>query len=352
MDSKYVFELYTPDGQLLADISNLARQRRVTMSRNEAEEIQFKLDLALFEAYAQSINMAPSQLLVVDRTEVRVRRGANYLCGGQVVYAEPDFDERDVSLDVRATGFLNLFADRYTAEERIFAATEATTIAATLLTETQGRGAAWDFGVTIGSLATVGTHDRTYQRTNIKDALQNLTRVQVAPFDFAFTPDKVFNTYSSIGSVRPEIRFEFPGNIRRGRVPIDGTAPANFIHLYGQGTGEEAGVYTTVEDASAQSIYKVRERKLTLSDVNTLETLADHGEAELAAWAHPFVLPILEVAGNRPPFVTDYTIGDYVTVAIRGYEYLSEVNGLYRIEKIDLTISDDDDELVRLSVSR
>lgn len=348
--SKYTLEIVDPNGQIIADFSGRAMNRHVTMSRNEAEEISFSLDLGEFERYCRLLSVDPKNVLAVDQNEVRVRRGTTYLCGGQISYINPTIDSNAQKVEVRATGFLNLFKDRYTDVERTFTATEATTIAANLITESQALTNG-DFGVHIGTLATVGTHDRTYRRTNIKDALQALTQVQTNPFDFEFTYNKTFNTYTSLGSSKPSIIFEYPKNIKSISVPLDGTGIANEVIVLGSGLGEEAAVQVTVDDTGSQLNYKLRQKIITPNSVQESATLTDHGNAELAAWSFPFELPSIVVDGNLSPHIGEYSVGDYVHVRLGQYLMINHVDAMYRIEKIDLQIDDMDNESITLYLS-
>lgn len=349
--SRYAFEIVNPDGELVADFTGLAFARRLTLSRNEAEDIYFVMDLNAFERYCDLLGLEPQNVLAVYQNEVRVKRGQNYICGGQLSYIEPKITANGQTVEVRATGFLNLFKDRYTDIERIFTAEEATTIASTLINETQALDNG-DFGVTIGAMATVGDHDRTYRRTNIKDALQELTRVQTNAFDFEFTYDKVFKTYESIGSSRPDIIFEYPNNIKAMNVPLDATGVANQIIVLGSGFGEEAAIQVTVEDEPSQLNYILRQKIITPNSVQEVDTLTDHGNAELSAWSVPFELPGIEVDGNLVPYVGDYGIGDRVRVRIKGYKMLEHIDTIYRIEKIDVGVDENDNESVKLYLSR
>jgi hypothetical protein len=346
--SRFSFELWSPNGTMLADLGGRAKERHIALSRNEAEDIRWTLDRNEFHNYCRLAGLDPDALLVSNSTEVRIRRGQTYLCGGKLLYRRKRVTPDTQEIELKATGFLNLFKRRFTDEERIFTGVQATTIAATLITESQAQGENWDFGVTIGNLATVGTHDRTYRDDEIKDSLQRLTRVQVAPFDFEFTHDKVFNTYASIGSQRPELIFEFPGNIRAYDLSLDGSITANHLRVLGSGSGTEGSARVTVDDLQSQINYGVLEDKLLLSSVTDPDTLTDNGNAELAAVSTPFEILTIQVNGNVAPFVTDYKIGDYVQVVI----HEENIHAMYRVERIDLTIDENDNEDVRLYLSR
>lgn len=349
--SRYAVEIVNPDGELVVDLSGRAFARRIVLSRNEPEDITFTVNLPEFERYCRLLGLIPQNVLAVYQNEVRIKRRQNYICGGQLIYRDIQINAQNENLEVRATGFLNLFKDRYTEAERIFTATEATEIAETLINETQALDNG-DFGVTIGSMATVGPHDRTYRRTNIKDALQALTKVQTNPFDFEFTYDKVFNTYATLGSNRPEIIFEYPKNIKDFKVPVDATGLANQIIVLGSGIGELAANQEIVEDLGSQLNYKLRQKIITPNSVQESGTLIDHGNAELAAWAYPFELPSIVVDGNLAPYIGDYQLGDYVKVKLGKYQMIEHIDTMYRIEKIDIQIDDNDNESIRLYLSR
>ena len=297
VDSKYSIELVNQNGDLLADLTGRAKNRRLTRSRNEADEIEWDIDLNEFERYCSLINIDPLNVLIEGQTEVRIKRLGTYLSGGQVTYYDPKLTSTSQTVSIKATGFLNLFKDRFTSAERRFTGAQATTIAWTLIDESQSLTNG-NFGVTQGALATVGTHDRTYRRTNIKDALQNLTNVQTNPFDFEFTYDKVFNTYENIGSNRPEIIFEYPDNIVDFSGVKDASQMANQVIALGGGFGEEAQTQVTRNNLASQAQYKLRQKVVTPNGVIEEDTLTEHADAELSAWGVPFQVLGVTIDGN------------------------------------------------------
>lgn len=349
-NSKYSIEIVDPAGNLLADLTGRAKNRTVSMSRNNAEDIQWEIDLNEFEAFCRTNNRDPRTILVNGSSEVRIKRLGTYLCGGQLSYFITKLDTNNAIIQIRAQGFLNLFADRYTTLGRTFTATDASTIAATLINESQALTNG-NYGITIGSLTTVGNHDRIYNRATIKQELLNLTTVQTAPLDFEFTYNKVFNTYAQIGSDRPEIIFEYPKNIKNISIPNDATNLANEVIALGAGIGTDASNQVTVDNTSAAISYRLRQKIMTPNGVSSLTELTDQANAELNTWSFPIELPTFMVDGNLAPFITDYKIGDRVRLKIGRHKFLEHITGLYRIEKIDLAIDDNDNENVTLYVS-
>ncbi len=167
-----------------------------------------------------------------------------------------------------------------------------------------------------------------------------------------FLYDKTFKTYASIGSNRPDIVFEYPNNILSFRAPVDATGIANRILAFGQGFGTQAQAQYVAESIPSQATYKVREKVITTDAVDNSDNgLTDKANVELAAWAFPFQIPPIVVNGNVAPFITDYGIGDYVRIRLKNFRLLDHIDGLFRIEKFDLDIDDDDNERVTLYVS-
>jgi hypothetical protein len=341
--------LWNPEGIMLADLTGRAKMRRLIQSRNEADDIYWQVGMVEIEQLARALHMHPNELLVTNQTEIRIRRGDEYIGGGQLIYRYPRVTTQTADFELRASGFLNLMSDRYTDDERIFTATEATTITSTLITESQALTNG-DFGITIGSLATVGVHDITYKAENIKDVIQ--ANAAQFNFDFEFTHDKVFNTYAALGSVRPEIIFEYPGNIREFGAPEDGTRLANHVTALGSGSGTQGNIRAVSEDADSQLDYKLRQDRINVSGVEDEADLQRHADVHRDTWSRPFEVPDLTVDGNIAPFVTDYRIGDYVTVQCKQFRSLEHINGLYRIEKRQIEIDENDNETVKLYVSK
>lgn len=350
ISSKYSIELWTPNGVLLADFSGRASNRRVVKTRNEADEITWSMDLDEFERYCDLIHTHPRALLVNGQTEVRIKRGSEYLSGGQLSYKNVTVNENKKSIELRATGFLNLLKDRFTGGSREFTAEEVTTIAWTLIDESQSLTNG-DFGITQGSLVAAGLNNIVYQRRNIKEAIIDLTNDITRSFDIEITYDKVFNTYKQQGNDRPDIIFEYPGNIKNFSLPDDATNLANQVVIFGSGNGDVSGSFAQEDDLGSQAGLKLRQRLLTANGFNdTQNTLTDRAKSELEAWAYSFEIPQLVIDGNIAPFITDYGIGDRVRVNLQGLKSTEHINGIYRLEKYELSIDDEDNEEIKLSL--
>lgn len=347
MPSIWSVELWTPDGKLLADLGGLADNRHIILSRNESEEITWRLDLNVFKAYARSIGTPYDRLIQDGITEVRIRRGQKYLCGGQIIWSQTSRSAGQDFFDLRARGFLDFWADRFTGPLVTYTGMDRAAIAWDLINQSQLQGPTWDFGVTLGLLPTIAPYSRQYQNVRIKDALQDLTKLQAA-FDFSFSPNKIFNMYPSIGSRRPDVIFQYPGNCTSLNVTNDATNIANQLYLLGSGIGDAGTLTLDAPDASSQLDYKVHEKPIILSDVLDSGTLGDYAQAQLAAWSRPFSIPAVEYDGAVGPSITDFGIGDYVQV-LETDDPDTQVHGFYRVEMIDITIDENDKETIKVS---
>jgi hypothetical protein len=356
MQSKYSIEIYTPSGVMLAELSGRAKGRRFSKGRNDADDIQWSLDLKEFDRYCREQNIDANEILYSGRNEVRIKRGSTYLAGGKITYVDPAFGDRN-TIDVRASGFLNLLGRRSTSKQ--YAAVDGVYIAWDLIAETQAEPYG-DIGITKGvsvDALTVGLYNKTYARESRKDALVDLSESQTKGFDFEIKPNKTFEVYSQIGVYQPDILFEFPGNIISGSAPVDATRIVNDLTGIGSGNGNQAGTVYPQENIPSKQIYGLTEDFLLRSSTdNSDDTLKDAVDNRLAAAAFPRQIPAIVVDGGKPPFITDYGIGDRVHIRINGstgggFDMLKHIDGFYRIEKYSVAIDDDDKEIITIEVS-
>lgn len=86
----------------------------VKWTLNDIEELSFRLNLATFEKQCSILGVDPRDMLVPYVHDIRVRRNGEYIVGCQIVEANVSFSgTKDPQLQIRATGYLNLFKDRY-----------------------------------------------------------------------------------------------------------------------------------------------------------------------------------------------------------------------------------------------
>lgn len=344
------YELVGPDGTALADISRIAAGRKWRRRRNNSDEVKFTLSLDAWEAYCRKLGVHPRDLLRNSWTEVRVREGGVYVAAGRIEYLQTNLGAG--TIEVRALGILDALRKRRTAALRTFTATEGTDIAWTLIDESQSLTNGQLYITQGPNQATAGPHDRTYKRTVIKDALQALTAVQTNPFDFEITPLKEFNTYLQLGSPRPDVVFKWGVNITEASITEDTTDLVNHVDALGSGFGDDAVAEIILENQTSQGDYSLAQEVITANAVDNSDGgLTSEATAYLDAWSLPVILVDLVVDGGKPPYVTDYGLGDYVAVDLTGHPWLDGMKGMMRVQEQVCSISDDNQKIITLTVS-
>lgn len=350
-ESKYQFEIWTPDGTLLADFSGMARNRNFKLTRNRTYEASFSLELNHLQDYADRTNVLASTLLGVGFNELRIKRGNRYVFGGQIANYSTDFGNEEKVISVRAFGFLELFASRFTDSEKIYTATDAGLIAKDLIDDSQVLTNG-NVGVVTNAAYVQATQlrDRVYPMDkNIKEALVELSQV-IGGFDFEFTYDKKFYVYTEMGVQRSEFEFTYPGNIKKLKVSTDASKLVNQAIVRGAGT-DDSQLRTVRSALTEQAFYKLRQGIVDASDVSVLTTLEQKGDEFVRINATPPDLLDITIDGNQEPVIGSYWLGDRIKVKVNGVKLYSRINSYYKIDEISVRIDDEDSEEITLKAS-
>lgn len=359
----YEIELWSQSGSRLVDISSLCFNRKFTMQRNEAETLTFDLNLFAFENYCLN-NLGgtnPATILAPYVTDVKVKRNGSYLFGAQVVDISFDMAQdfsragesgggggattSDYRVTVTCSGYLNLFKDRYVTKS--YSQTERTAIATDLITTTQAQTNG-SVGVTnSGSQYSTGMlSDENYQRDNVKLKLQELAHLSDSPFDFSFSASKVFQTYQKIGARRQDLSLIYGGplsNVAGMTLSRSGMNLYNKIYGIGSGFGVDQ-LLSTQADGVSQLNYYLRENIVQFNTVTIQGTLDSNTTTAVSLAKDILELPKVTVTGNDikgKPFIS---VGDRIPFRVANHPWLSNVNGLYRVEQLDVTIDENDFE--------
>lgn len=349
LDSKYTLEILDNTGSLVADLTGRAKARNIKLIRNGVYEAAFEVDLDMLEQYARQLTFDPRSILAVGQNQVKISRNGVPLFGGQIMLHEGTLSEEH-KLIVRAVGWLELLNNKYTASLKTFSATDAGTIAKTLIDDAQtGSNASFGILTSSGYIQASVNRDRTYEYQNVKEAIIRLSEVKNG-FDFEFTWDKKFYVYyPQMGGTRTEFTFEYPGNIKKIVVSEDGKQLVTQAIVRGQGFGEAQTVVTR-DDTTAQTAYKVRTKILDEASVIETATLQDKGDEVLRVQGSPLKVLKVTLDGNRYPPIGAYGLGDRVNVKVIGYQ-MYPVDAYYRIDEINIKISDDDSEEIELKLT-
>jgi len=361
--SQYRIEVWTRQGEMLADISQECLQRQFTVRRNRAESIALNLDLYAAEQRATKSKLGFDQLFAEGSNELRIFRGDRPLMGGTIYYVQPAVDTGGASLDVRATGFLDLLKDRYVWPDtgsfgRTYTTQDLGAVMWDFINYTQQPIANWslangDFGLRQGTIQTSRTLTDTWQpwATSIRDILIAITE-RINSVDFEFTYDKKFNVYyPGIGTDKSELLFTYPGNIKRLSLPRDATHLANTVISRGSGNGSDQQVVSVRQDAAMQVGLARRESIIDHSSVNVVQTLADYADEEIRLNGASSKIPDITLDGLKNPALGSYWIGDRVRFSVPQRASFAALNGqTWRINEIQITPDQEDGEEVTLKV--
>ena len=207
-------------------------------------------------------------------------------------------------------------------------------------------------GGTGHNYATSGyTSSRTYnyELQNVKDAIMDLTAMGDDNFDFEFTPNRIFNTYSRKGTDKPLIEAVYPGNIYSMEISRSAANLANKITVIGSGIGDERLEAMATNTASRQT-YGTRESLSTSNNTSIQATLNALASGVLAEKKDPTNLPKVVIRdGSISP--GNVQVGDGIIVRIsNGDSYLGTINGMYRIMQLSCSVDNNGVEQVTLTL--
>lgn len=118
--ANYEIELWDwKTNTFVADISYLVvSQINIDWELNDVEEVDFDIDLLQFEEKCKDMNIAPEELLVPYKYDIRIRRNGEYILGCQLVEANIQLTNNPpAKITLKGTGFLNLLKDQYIMSE-------------------------------------------------------------------------------------------------------------------------------------------------------------------------------------------------------------------------------------------
>jgi len=341
---EYTVILYDLSNQPIMDISKFVNIK-LNLKLNNVSTVSFTIDTLLLERLCASVGTTPRQVLYPAKTELKVYRNNLLKFGGIVSSVNTEYSENGSTISVSADSYIQYFAKRfikktYTSTDRSAIAWDAIN---TVQSVTNG-----DLGVTQGTLATIYSSDLTADYQDVKSIIMNYTTYAPTTYDFEITPDKVFNTYTRIGSDKPEIELVYPQNIVSIKVPRSSDTLYNKIIGIGSGIGVER-LESIKQDAISQLTYRVQESKQLFNSVSDQTTLDHNTDGILVQSLGVLELPSVVINGSLIDDFDNLIIGDAVTVRIDGSTMCDDVNGLYRIYSMDIQVSENNQEQISLS---
>lgn len=361
---EYTVELWSNTGVYMADVSTILKSGlRIIMPLNDVEQVDFSLDLVKFEEKCARIGAEPRNILDPYRTEVKIKRNGAYLLGTQVVQAQINLNNQGANtIEVRCTGYLNLFKDRYitpgvapSGSSLNYTGRTYAELAQRLIIDTQSQTNG-DFGVTLGpdeaspNQSMTRTRANDYDNQNVKDGILNLIKLENDKFDFKFTWDKKFYCYERIGSDKPEVELVYPQNIVSMTIIRDASTLANKITGIGSGMGEERLIDTDI-DATSAATYGIREKIELFNSVSNQSTLDTNVAGLLPIYKDIYEIPAINLT-NGAINPGEVVVGDAVQVRVENSTFVTSINDMYRIIEMSINVSNNSEENISLKLIR
>lgn len=327
---------------------NLRYKRR----RNGATSIDFALNTQQFHEWCRRRGEEPQNVLWEMLTEIVVRRNGRHVASGYVAKLPGNMNKNNSTIQVQVDGFLNLLHNRRVTAE--YSNMYTADIFKAALNETQAQPYG-DMGFTIDDSSYLGkSPDRqdTYERTELYDLLVNRSAFVNDPYDFEINERKVIKFYKDIGAKRYDTIITYPpefGTIGAVNATFEHSAAnlANRIIALGSGDGDEVVKYVA-NDYASQEKYGVAEDVVTFNGIKLLDTLKDRAEATIKARSEVLVLPKVTVHGQQFD-IGSHNVGDSVIVRHKKYG-LYQLEDLYRIEEMDVDVSNTGDDTCDLTL--
>jgi hypothetical protein len=343
----YEFQIADKDGNLLATLDG-ATERFFTFYLNKPGEAHFSLPVTDPKLTAD--------LLMPGQKELKIRRAGSLVWGGEIITTRATLDTDSEVIEVTAKGYLDLLSHRVVGTTPGVPVSypdswDLSDIAHDLIEQTQTLTYG-DLGITSGLTPVSRPAERTYDMKNLyEDALMGLSNNNVQNgIDFEITPDKTFNTYYPYkGRELTNVVFDWGVNIMSFTELRSAAEMANQVIALGAGEGEDTLI--AIEDASAdiQEEYRLRQKILSHKDVSISDTLVEHALNHLSLNALQSQVISLKTKGNVFPGYGAYEVGDFVRVRVaRG---LIAVDGVYRIQGIEVKVGQGDAEDITLVLS-
>lgn len=347
--TKYVIELWSRSGTRICEITHLVRNLFWSEERNEAEVLQFSMDLDAFEDYMD--NHVKADVLSNFRegqTEIKIRENGEYLFGTQLYYAPITFSQNgELTIAVTAQGYLNFFNSRYPDPTISYSGEESVEIFYDLVRQAQ-LVANGNYGIIIpasGYYVTGKDRDRSFElyTSSTKLNMQRLTNLVDGKFDFKFLADKTLMTYEQIGSPRTDFLISYDRTTKRSTLDnatLNRGANNLFNQVIGQGSGFGADQLTSIKnDTASQVEFGLRQTSVQFNEVKVQATLDENTQARLDRVKTLLRMPQITLSGADLPAVP-IQIGDIVPIKMTGRKLLEDITGLYRVERKEVKVDE------------
>lgn len=320
----------------VADLTDV-RNRSVSFRLHEPDEARFTIDGR--DPHAALIVPLVTDL-VVYRHDVKVFHGR---IGHVTRTLSPDAH----SLAVVAHSYRALLERRLILDDATltFTGADQADIAWTLISESQNRPGGY-LGIWRDAPDTGVTRDRTYEPgKTVLEAVDQLSQVQ-GGFEWRISPERAFHVgYPQLGTVRPGVHLEFPGNLSAVTETYTPGEYANVVRVTGD---PDATVAETRTQSDVAGLPEGRwEKPISAGyDITQQATVAERADwyaAEHGEIRAGFNVTVQQGVWGGP---NEWFRGDTVKLQVKTSEDADATvvaDRLVRVMDVDVSLSDDDD---------
>lgn len=316
-----------------------------TEELNKGADGNMSIPYVGFKQYADALNTTPDDIFKGGFRSWKLIRDGDVFRIGVLTHRSINGGAKGASaINLHFTDYLGFLSSRDTQEEKIYSSEDSADIAwgeiNTAQTQTNG-----DMGITRGTHPTTVDRDRTLRYENILHLLVGMSNAkQSSGYDMDIDTTKKFNIYwPEKGSVKENVIFsEFNMDSWTLNMPLTAKL-ANKVNVLGKGFGDDMAT-ASVEDTTYQTTWGLLETTLSEKDVGTVSELENRGNKLLDDLKNP-ENTINIATKDLDPEVTDYNLGDTVTVEINELDYSKQL----RIIKRTFTITPNGDAIINLS---
>lgn len=370
MDTTYEIELRL-DGQLIGDCRSIAQNLvwRKCRTVYGVDEIDFTLNDKTFADWCAKRNVTIAQMLKPYALDARVIRNGEAIIGGYLATMpayQPKADSADLQL--RFDGYLNLLAGVYIRP------TASTTTTADAMVqgwitdaETRATTAGKAFGISAGSIQTLGTIQRTFDNYKpVKEAIVDLCdNIEGAgQFDVIFNPDRSYDITNQLGRNITSWNLYYPAHLAgQGITNISAQEVQGFAsHIITLGAGETSSdpnkstvIKSEETDSTAVAEYGYVENLTQYSSISVQTTLDERCATDLANAVSVQWQPEITLIGRQtPPSPTgDYSIwiGDEIGI-VNTADQTGQTSGRFRINIIEVSVTSTNAETIKPTLER
>lgn len=287
------------------------------------------------------------------RNQIAVRKGRSVLFFGPITKLSGTFTDVKGSVTIEANSYLEHLRYRYTDKFKVYSTEEQGEIAWDLIDTVQSRTNG-GLIITQGTTITSVDRDRTYEYSEVAQALINLSNV-IDGFDFEFATSLdggynvngvVFNCYYPyLGNVRDDLNsLRIGENVQRLGF-VTNSELINTITAEGAGSGSPI-IYSQSNSALQQG-YTRREAILGYKDVSVQSTLENKVDFDLNSNSTERFLIEVNMMPSKAPVLGQYGLGDILNfdLNIDGGDYV-QFSGQGRVMEIGVTVDENGSEMV------